>query len=493
VTDMRIRLATLIAVVLNFWVSAAWAQQSQPSAGSSTLPPQSTATQPPTQTVANAPSTAQDVNQRGELEMPALSSGIVLQPGSQESSTSYFLPSLEWTGFFNQTIAQAPTVSGTVTQSIYVGDIVLQHIRKHSQLNLDYAGGAQSYGSSYLNNSSAIPPGWGTIQRLSFVGTLRSRQLQFTVGDQGMYLPESPYGYSGFSGLQSFGAGSGGAFLGNQAQVNQLLSPSESILTGNSRHYVNTGLAELQFTPTARSTFTVTGSSGITHFLDSGFVNSRTAALMAGYNLRLTRRDEISVTYIHFRFTFDTANQGILERGFLLAYGHQFSPRLSLSLSAGPVQNELAQPQGGNVKQVFWTTDNSLRYRARFADFAGSFARYTTPGSGVLSGAETDWASLSAGRPIIGRLRGSLEAGHAYNQSVRPQANAALKSQYETWQGGVTLSHEYGKHTSLYAQYQFQYQIASNPTCFLGGCRIYNERHMLGGGINWHGQPIRMR
>src|SRR5271157_2623412 len=127
---MRIRLATLIAVVLNFWVSAAWAQQSQPPAASSTLPPQSTTTQPPTQTATNAPSTA--------LEMPPLSSGVVLQPGSQESSTSYFLPSLEWTGFFNQTIAQAPTVSGTVTQSIYVGDIVLQHIRKHSQLNLDY-------------------------------------------------------------------------------------------------------------------------------------------------------------------------------------------------------------------------------------------------------------------------------------------------------------------------------------------------------------------
>ena len=276
-------------------------------------------------------------------------------------------------------------------------------------------------------------------------------------------------------------------------QINQLVSPNESILTGQSRRYVNIALAEVQFTPTARSTFTVTASSGIIHFLDSGFFNTRTASLLAGYNLRLTRRDEISVTYIHSEYIFDKPTQGILERGFLLSYGHQFGPRLSLSLSAGPVQNEVAQPQGGNVKQLFWATDNSLRYRARFADFAGSFARYTSPGSGVLSGAETDWAALSVGRRIIGRLRGSLEAGHAYNQSLRPVANSALKSQYETWQAGVTLSHEYGKHTSLYAQYQFQYQIASNPACFLGGCRLYDEHHMLGAGINWHGQPIRMR
>lgn len=491
--DMRIRLAMLIAVVLNLSICAGWAQQSQPPAGSSAPPPQSTAAQTPTQTVTNAPSTAEETNPPGQSEMPALSSGIILEPGSRGSSTSYFLPSFEWTGFFRDTISQDPSVAGTVTQSVYVGDIVLQHVTRHSQLNLDYAGGAESYGSSYLNNSKAIPPGWSTVQRLSFAGTMKSRRLQLTVGDQGMYLPESPYGYAGFSGLQSFGAGSGGAFLGNSLQFNQLISPSQSILTGTGRRYVNVALTEAQFSPTARSTFTVTGSWGITRFLDPGFLNNRNASLMAGYNFRLTRRDEITVTYLHFDYTFDKPTLGILERGFLLGYGHQFGARLSLSISAGPVQNEVAQPQGGNVKQLFWITNDSVRFRARFADFAGSFARYTSPGSGVLSGAETDLASLSAGRRIIGRLRGSLDVGHVYNQALRPEPNGARKSQYETWQAGVTLSHEYGKHTSLYARYQFQYQIASNPACLLGGCRIYDEHHILGAGINWHGQPIRMR
>ena len=178
-------------------------------------------------------------------------------------------------------------------------------------------------------------------------------------------------------------------------------------------------------------------------------------------------------------------------------YAHEFGRRLRLSLSAGPLLNEVAQPQGGNVKTAFWSTNDSLSYSARFADLGASFSRYTNPGSGLLPGAESDWLNLNAGRRVIGKLRGSIQGGHAYNKGIRgivgTTSGGAQSVAYETWQGGATLSHEYGKHASLYVNYQFQYQIAANPVCFLGGCRTYYELNMLGAGINWHGSPLRLR
>jgi hypothetical protein len=421
--------------------------------------------------------------------MPPLSSAITRQPGSQSSNSSYLLPSFGWTGYLDRNINQA-SASGTDTRSVLVGNLVLQRVGPRSQLNLDYAGGVQAYGSSYWNNTNAVPPGWGTVQQLSFEATLTGPRWSWTLGDQGMYLPESPFGFPGFAGLQTFGGGSGGAYLGSQTQISPLVAANQSVLTGESRRYADTLLGEVDYKTSQRSTLTVTGTAGLIHFVDPGFINSRTGTILVGYDYLLTRRNEISLTYLDSEMEFSQAADAVLERGLLLGYQHEFSRKLSVSLSGGPAQNELALPLGGNVKLASWFMNDSLHYSFRLAGLSAGFYRFTNSGAGVTNGLTTELTSVSASWPFYGKSSLALGGGYAYNQSLRADLSGGRRSQYETWQAGVTLSREYGGHTSIYLQYQFQYQISANPICFLGGCRLYADRQLLGAGINWHGRPI---
>jgi hypothetical protein len=493
VADRQSRFVVFIAA-LALCPSMARGQQETPQAGTQVPAPQPGPGQQatPTPTGTNPPGQGEEEKPPATPEMPPLSSGITIEPGSQGSSLSYVIPSFQWTGFVQEQRSQTAQQSGTILRSVYIGNIVLQRVGRRTQLNLDYSGGALFYSKSYFNRKNVAAPPWGVLQRESVAESLRLRRLQLYASDQFMYLPESPYGFPGFSGLTSFGGGSGGAFLGNQVQINQALLPTESVLTGSARRYNNVALGEMQYSPTARSTITATGTFSVLNFVDPGFINSRIFSLYAGYNYRLTTRDQVSVTYINYSFGFSTGNRGILNRGFMFGYGHHFSSRLSFMLSGGPSLIESAQPQGGTRTQSLWITNDSVQYRSRIVDLEGRFLQYLSPGSGVTHGAQTDWLRFTAGRRVFHKLHGSLDAGHAYNQAVVRQGGQG-PAQFETWQVGTNLSREFREHTSVYVTYQFQRQIASSQVCFSNQCGRITERHMLGAGINWHGRPVRIR
>ena len=476
--------------VLSCCVSMAWGQQ-EPPPGSAGPLPQSSAGQAPSQTGTNPPSQGEQGSQQEAPEMPPLTSGITLEPGSQGSSISYFLPSFQWSGFVDRVLSQRSEQNGTLTRSIYLGNIVLQQVRRRSQLNLDYAAGAQFYGRPVLTNTKVKPPGWGSVQRLSVAESIKLRRLELTLSDQFMYLPESSFGFPGFSGLQSFGGGSGGAFLGQQVLLSQSLLPTESILSGSSRRYTEVVLGEVQYSPTTRSTITATADAGVINFIDPGFVNSRLMSFNAGYNYRLTSHDEVSVSVVDYGFSYEsTGGRSIVNRGFLFGYGHQFSSRFSFFFSGGPSEIKEAQSQGTFTEPLFLTND-SIRYRSRIADFDARFTRYTSAGSGVFHGAETEWLRLSAGRKVLGKLHGAVDLGHAFNQSIQRQAGQ--QAQFESWEAGFRLSREFREHASLYAQYQYQYQVGSNSPCSAFGCSRVFGRHLVGAGVNWHGRPRRIR
>ena len=480
-------------VVLSCWVSVARGQQDTPPA-SPAASSQAGGAQTPDQT--QAPPSQTNPSSQGEeqtpptTEMPPLSSGITLEPGSEGSTLSYLLPSMTWTGFIDRLYTNSAEQSGTLTRSTYLGNLVLQQVHRRTQINLDYTLGAQLYGKPSLTNSKLTPPSFATMQKLSASGTVKRRRVELTVADQFMYTPESSFGSAGFAGLQGFGGGSGGNMFGNVPQINQLLSPTESLLNGSVSRYLDVALVEVRYSPTARSVFTATADAGVINYLSPGYVDARLTKFYGGYNYKLTSRDELSVIVLNSGYSFSGGNHDVINRGLLFGYGHQFSTRLAVNLVAGPSQIEIAQ-SGATLSEPLFITSDSLKYRSRIANLDVHFTQYTSEGSGVSRGAKTDLLRATLERRVTRRWHGGFEFGHAFNQSLRHQQGTSQAS-VETWESGLRLSREVTQRASLSFHYQYQYQRGAIANCTTLGCGTATARHLLGFGINWHGRPRRI-
>jgi hypothetical protein len=422
--------------------------------------------------------------------MPPLSGAEVLTPGSARAARSYLLPSIQYTGYADTEGSSRGGVSQTEKASTFVGSVVLQRVGKHSELDLNYAGGGFFY-TGYLTGVNNTSPN-GTFQELAFTQTFSSARWKWLLGDEGAYLPESSFGFGGFGGLSSFGLGATMGFQGTATALNPTLAPDQTILTGRARRLSNLAVTELDYQAGARSSFTVSGAFGTLQFLDPGFLDSNQWILRAGYNYSLSPRDVISIMYDHFYFRYHEPDSDILYRGFELAYGHKITGRLSLQLSAGPMTNDVAKPLGGSVLKSFISTYDALQYHLPRVDLGISFMRFTTSGAGVLFGAETDLTALSAARQLTRQLYATLDLGHAFNQALFKTSASQGRAEYETWQAGVNLSREFGQHMSFYFNYYVQHQISTNSACFGNTCRTLSLRQVGGVGINLHTRPIRI-
>jgi len=424
--------------------------------------------------------------------MAPLSGAQVLTPGFGGAVYSYILPAFGYTGYGDTNPSGYHSNAGIAAQSTYNGSLTLQLVQKHSQFNLGYAGGAFFYSQQLSTATLPNTTPFGTFHQLGVFEQVSTRRWKWMLGDQGMYLPETPIGFSGFGGLTSFGGGMGGSALANVPGLGSAFSPNQSILTGPARRLNNSALTEIEYDASGRSSLTATASYGTLQFLGPGYINSRYWTFMAGYNHRLTQHDELAVTYAHYYYTYSGPNQALLNRGFSILYGHQITGRLSLQVSVSPLVNQIAHRLGGASTKTFIGTYDSLQYRTPKWDAMVSFERMTQGGSGVLLGAETDWTQGSIGRQLSRKVRASLQVSHAYVQSLEQASRAARRSEYEYWQAGFSLNREFGRHISMYANYFFQRQVSNTPVCNGTSCTNLILRQVAGIGINWHTLPIKI-
>jgi len=488
--DGRCRLMLFVLLVLA--VPRIQAQQAATPPGGST---QSKSDQPPAQSQTSAAAAQGETETPQQApEMAPVTSSITLLPGLQGSKGSYLLPSFQYTAFLSRAATQTAGPGNNLASSTFVGDFVLQQVRPSTEINLGYAGGAAFYDTPLINGTNGPQSTYGFLHQVNFTGIKASRHLKVTLNDSFAYLPEAAYGFSGFSGLQSFGGGSGGNFLGNNVSVNPELLSSQSAITGFSRRYSGSSIAEIDYSPgTGRSTFTATGTYGLLHFVDPGFIDNHYWTFIGGYNYRVSRSDEIGITYIHDLLGFKAQGEGVLVRGLGLSYEHKLTRNLSVSVSVEPVADEILQPGGHQVTKVLYGTNDFLRYRSRKIDLEARYFRYTSPGAGLLFGARSDNTELTFGRQLTRRSHGGLEFGHVFSQALLPPSSGQPASQFETWEAGANLSREVGERASIYANYQFQRQASNRVECFGNACGITYLRYIVGVGLNWHGRPIRIR
>jgi hypothetical protein len=403
------------------------------------------------------------------------------------------LPDLEWAGYGDTNPTGFSQHPGLNTQSTYAGSLTLQNVWKHSQLNLSYGGGVFFYSQPLPAATLPNIRPFNSFHSLGLFEQVNTRHWKWLVGDQGMYLPETPIGFFGFGGLTSFGGGLGGAVLANAPSLGPSFNPDQSIWTGLARRLSDSALTQIEYHPSWRSALTATVSFGTLQFLDPGFIDSRYSVFMAGYSHNLSRHDQVAVSYVDYYYRYNGPNRAILNRGFSILYGHQISRRFSLEISVAPLVTQMALPLGGASTKAFLSTFDSLQYRSRNWAAMLSFARMIQGGSGVLLGAETDLEQGSIGRQLSRKVRGSLQVSHNYEQSLAQESTVARRSKYEYWQAGISLSREFGRHVSMYLNYYAQRQLSNTPVCVGTSCTTAFLRQVGGVGLNWHAQPIKIR
>jgi hypothetical protein len=412
-------------------------------------------------------------------------------PGSRTPARNYLIPTFQWTGSVDTNGNSSTGRAQRVMQSTYLGSLTVQHVKRRSQFNLNYAGGAFFYERTLEPVYTSEPQGYGTFHQLSISQKVAWRRWQLFLGDTGSYLPNSPLGFAGMGGLSTLGGGPEGLSLPGSPVISSMLQPSQSVLSTRARRLSNVAVAEVQLRATSRSTLSVTGGYGTLNFREPGFIDSNYEYLLAAYTHAVSRRDSLSLVYTHVLMRFDVPDRGILTRGFLVAYGHRITGRWSLEMSAGPLVNEIAQPQGGAITRSFWTTYDTLSYRTKRFELQGSFERSVRGGSGLLSGSESDFVRANLGTRLSRTSHVSLFFGHAYDQSLQRESALQRRAKAELWEGGVILSREFGQHISTYVEYRTQRQIANSPLCFGNNCGATFFRQVAGIGLNWHARTIR--
>jgi hypothetical protein len=420
--------------------------------------------------------------------MPPLSGAKVLAPTFGGTSEDYLLPALACTEHASTNPNGINHNSGLFSETSCGGNLTLQRVDRHNQLNLDFTGGGFYYNRPYETESKQ----YGTAGELAVFEQVTGRRWNWMVGDQGTYLPAGSMGSQEFAGLSSFAGGMGGAAMSSAPALNAGFSPNQSIYGGELRRLSDLALSELSYVVGPRSTFTATGMFGTLQFFTPSSIDERYWIVMTGYNRTFGRSNEVALNYEEMHFNFGASQQGFLTRGASILYGRRISSKLAVELSVAPMAREISLPQAGSTTNFFLGTYDSLSYRALRWDGTLGFDRTLAGGGGVIAGAERTMAIASLGRQLSRRVHGSLNVSYSNNRSLAQSTPGVARPTYDYVEAGVHLNHELSQHISMYLNYNVQRQTSNTALCEGATCSTLYFRQVGGFGINWHARPIKI-
>lgn len=419
--------------------------------------------------------------------------------GDQPSSLT---PSFRFGQSIDTNVPEAFGKSHINSVSTLTGTLALQRFWKRSDFKMEYDGGTGYFGGS---KSNGFGKRWDQFHAINLNETFIFPKYSIFVGDEASYLPESAFGFGGFSPSNALGLGSGiGQGL---TSLGSQFSPSQTIANGRGPRVSNTTLAELEYRRSPVSSFTLEGSYGLLRFLNSGFVNSNQATLQAGYDRSLTARDSAALIYGFSAFRLGSgthANSHFLN----VAYGHRVNGRLALKVAAGPQVTFVRSPASfqpvdffgftlllpvpaSSRRIVSWNVQSSFQYQFLSNSTVNvGYARGTTGGSGVLSGAMTDTARVFVDSSISPRWSTSVGLSYARNNSLQHQTQQrAINSGSLDLETRRSLSPS----QSIFMRYNLLRQNSGQSFCIAGDCNSNLWRNVISIGIEWNLRPIRIQ
>jgi hypothetical protein len=491
------RFSTL-AIVFLFGVSCAWAQQGQSQQGQSqqqTPAGQQPGGQNPASPQAPLPPLSQSQGQSGkQQQQPEQGQGQGATTGAQPltgaeqytlssmgAGRSYAIPSFQF--------AQSVTTSGTGAfgtaevdpVSTLSGLFAFHHLWSKYEFTTRYAGTGFIYNRQSELNTSA--------HELSISQRINGRRSSFLLSDVVTYMPESSFGYarfSGFSGYGSAGYGYGGLFGSSGGGLNTTFLPNQSILTGPSSRVGNSVVGVYDYQTSPLSSITLTGAYTMLRFPSSGFISNNDAIFRLGYNHTLTRKNSMGVSYQAGLFGFGSSSGDFTNHVISLTFRRTITERLGLQLGAGPQINVFSNSAPGQDTNASWQASAELSYQFRRSSLGFSYMHYTSGGSGVYLGAQTDYASLSYGLPLsrIWSIDSSL--GYARNKTVQNGNLSGVGESYNSWYGSINVHRALNRSLSMFFGYNLQQQLAATPSCVGSTCGTFYTQQYFSFGLNWH-------
>jgi hypothetical protein len=489
-------LAVLLAGALAAGAPAVWAQQQQQQGQTQTSGQQNQqgssaqSGTSPTTVVTPAPP-GQNSTQPGESAGASNSNAglaTVTQPltGAEQytlsrmgAGRSYLIPSFQ----FAQSVSTGGTgpfgTANLSSVSTLSGSFDLNYVRSRYAFSARYDGTGFLYNQqSQYNNSAHL---FTLSQRIM------GRRSSFLVSDAVSYLPEASFGYSRFNGVGSGPYNYGGLYGGNISNLNTSYLPSQSILTGASSRVSNTVVGEYEYALSPLSSFTMTGSYALLRFPSSSFINSDDVIAQVGYNRTLSPRNTLAISYQAGIFRYNQSQTDFTNHVVQLVFGRMLTDRLHFQVGAGPQFNIFnTTAQNGTDWNPSWQLSSMLNYQMRRFSIGLNYQHYTSGGSGIYQGAQTDYGEVSLTTPLSPRTTIDWDMGYARNRRLQNQQAGGTSDAYHTWYGTVNVQRLLNRWVSVFASYNLQQQIAPSPICIGATCGTFYTQQYFSFGLNWH-------
>ena len=452
------------------------------------------------------------------LDAPALEPHAAplsyLQPGATISES----------GDSNAGISLGSQAAQSLSRAL--GSVILQRLWSHYDLMLDYVGGAE------YNTLKAL--GWKSLQQMDVDQKITWKRGQLSLRDNFSYLPEGNFGGSyGSQGSQGIGS------LGT-AGFNGLLGGINLGTLGLAPRTTNVSVVDISENLTPKSAVTAAGAYAFTHFygndLNGGsFIGSSQISGEAGYNRLLSPHTQVALMYAYQGFDFSVFGTAFHTHVIEGMYGHRISGRMDFLVAAGPQVSLIDTPtevcSDPTVPPILCrffghrlnptTIKNTklgvagrvrLRYKFSRSSLDVGYQRFTSSGSGLFAGTETDLATMNVVRPLSRVWSAFADIGYSHNSRVQPltaaqlahcprvsgsssqnacPANDASAYGYGFFGGG--LHRAFGRNFHAYISYQFNELSFDNSFCIgTAPCSRISNRHVGTIGLDWTPRPMRL-
>lgn len=347
-----------------------------------------------------------------------------------------------------------------------IGTASLTRTSRVATTDLTYHGAANIYAADSRYNSQ--------VHQFGVAQTMNVGRWTILLADSLDYAPDSS------AGLPIYGL-----YGDNGVDLRQTYIPDGSILTPFTTRLTNTGVAELQYAFTRKTSFTATGSYGFTKFpdsnvsLDVSLLETRQRSLSAGWN-HMFGRSMIGLGYTNTSFQFQNLQQTMMTHDAELSYAYRVTRRVSFHVGGGP---EILVTKVGGVEKTEYLPFGHLALR-RTGGRTSEALEYThgvTSGSGVTPGAKSDQV-LGNISHMFGRHTGIFAgAGYARNTSI------LLGDTYNTTTAIGGASRRLGRNASLGLMYEYKRQM-TDAALF-----SHLQSHSIMLTFTWAFDPIQLR
>lgn len=490
---LRITLAiTIFALMTATDLSAQQGCQPPPSAGTQAQPASAGGGQPPANTPQMPQSPANETG-TGQEQAPAapstdtrpLAGAQAITPSLPSAGRSFIIPSLSiWEGADTNAILN-PGYSHLEVAAIPLASLDLHVLGRHNTFDLNYGGGGIAYQTAW-NNSSLFDD-------FQISDEYAARRWNLFIADRGTYLPQASAGFGGigfagvFDNVQSLGLGSGASEL-NPAYV-----PEASILTGRFGLASETGMAQVQYFLTPRTSATAMGSFGYQYYTQSGLLSGSDRYGVLSLDHQVTPTETVSFAYSITEFRYSGGSVAVSDNLWRIGYGHRIANHLTLSLLAGPELTYSAVRGVFGVKQrLSWAGQGELGYRVQRGSVSLFYLHYLTPGSGVFQGAQTSVARVTVTRELSRTWTSDLSVGWTTNTALTTYSLNPFflnVGGFDTEFGTLRVSHNIGRSLRAFGVYGLEREQSGSP--FLAGStNTLLVRHIFGVGLEWHPRPF---